>query len=634
MVVLRMRKPYRPFGGLKPSALLALMCIIAVCLKVQAQSRYITDTTYLKQKNEGDNLLRPFTNWYPDSATYNLHNYTERNTLGALGLATHLWRFKFRNEALGFRLYPLPYDENRIEERDMLYYRTKGPFASATGIAGSKEQQLFRFLFSQTFRNGVNVSLKFNRYTNKGFYLSQQAFVNNFYLNSNYETRNGRFGYYGFVMVNNLRNQENGGLKADSSFLKNITENKELMPVNLSTASRDTRLLSTQFNPYMRFSKPDSLGRKASFYLQGKSKFTYNTYKFKDAQSGKNTSLYQIYYLDTVATKDSTRHRQFYNEVLLSFKTRNKQIGLSAGYANEVNIVWQKNDSLIVNHLAKANATYTRNLLAPDSITNRQIQYTGFMELASVLSGANSGNIKWQMENTLNFSENHHQSRLFLNLLYETRSADYIYNRWYGNHQRWSNHYKPVAQLQAQLGFEKKNLQVSIFYQNITNTLYFDSLSAPKQFTASVTNFGAEGRYTLILFKHLGLSLAPVFQTSSKPSIYRMPLLSGKVNLFYTGNLFKNNLQLTVGTQLETYSTYELMRYNPVIHQFYLGNRKEIGYYPYTDIYLNARIRPVSFFVKLENALYGLAGNTFYFVPGYIQPDRAIRFGLTWIFFD
>lgn len=631
-----MLKPYCPGNGLKYSAFLILICfwISGINISVRAQSYYTTDSAYLKQKSESDNLLRPFTNWYPDSSTYTLHHYTERNTLGALGLATHVWQFRFRNEALGFRLYPLPHDEALIQERSVLYYRTKGPFASATGIAGSKEQQLFRFLFSQTFRNGVNVSLKFNRYTNKGFYLSQQAFVNNFYLNSNYETRNHRFGYYGFVMVNNLRNQENGGLKSDSSFLKNITENKELMPVNLSTASRDTRLLSTQFNPYVQLSKPDSLGRKASFYLQGKSKFTYNTYKFKDAQSGKNASFYQIFYLDTVATLDSTRHRQFYNEILLSFKTNHQHLGVSAGYANEINSVWQKNDSLLINHMAKFYAVYTKNLLKPDSISNRQIQYNAFMEAASVLSGANSGNIKWQMENSLLFSENHHQNRLFLNLLYETRSADYIYNRWYGNHQRWSNTYKPVEQLQAQLGFETKKVQLRVFFQTITNTLYFDSLALPKQFTAGITNFGVEGLYRLILFKHLGLSLAPTFQTSSKPSVYRMPLLSGKANLFYTGNLFRNNLQLTIGTQLEVYSTFELMRYNPVINQFYLGNRKEIGYYPYTDVYLNARIRPVSFFVKLENALYGSAGNTFYFIPGYIQTDRAIRFGLTWMFFD
>lgn len=612
---------------------LILLSILASVSLSQAQTYYTTDSTYLKLKQEGDNVLRGFQNFYPDSTVFELHNFTERNTLGALGLASHQWRFKFTNEALGFRLYPLPIDEYQIAERDINYYRTKGPYASASGIAGSKEQQLFRFLFSQTFKNNLNLSLKFNRYTNKGFYLSQQAFVNNFYITSNYETKNKRFGFYSFILINNIRNQENGGLKTDTSFLNNIAENKELLPVQLSTALRDTRQLSAQFNPYIRLSKADSTQQHTQLFIQGKSKFSYNTFKYKDLQSGSN-SFYKIFYLDTVSTKDSTRFKQHYSEALLSMK--NNQLGLSAsaGYANEVNLVWQKNDSLFLNHLLKANAAYSHSFLNADSITNKQIRFNSELEFASIVSGANAGNIKLQSQNQIVFSENNHQSRFYLNALYESRSADYMFNRWYGNHNRWTNSFTPVQQFQAQLGYEKKNLTLRVFYQNISNTLYFDTLSLPQQFKGSIRNVGLEGMYRLILWKHLGLSVAPTFQSSSNPSIYRMPLLSGKANLFYTGNLFKNNLQLTLGTQFETYSPYELMRYNPIIHQFYLGTRTEVGYYPYVDVYLNARIRPVSFFVKLENAMFGLGGNTYYFIPGYIQPDRAFRFGLTWLFFD
>ncbi len=598
-----------------------------------AQTYYTTDSTYLKQKNEGDNVLRGFQNFYPDSAVFDLHNFTERNTLGALGLATHQWRFKFRNDALGFRLYPLPVDEYQIAERDINYYRTKGPYASASGIAGSKEQQLFRFLFSQTFKNNLNLSLKFNRYTNKGFYLSQQAFVNNFYINSNYETKNKRFGFYSFILINNIRNQENGGLKTDTSFLNNVTENKELLPVQLSTALRDTRQLSAQFNPYFRLSKADSSQQHTQLFIQGKSKFSYNTFKYKDLQSGSNP-FYKVFYLDTISTKDSTRFKQYYNEVLLSIKNNRLGLNASAGYANEVNVVWQKNDSLFLNHILKANAVYSHSFLNPDTVTNKQIRFNSELELASIVSGANAGNIKLQSQNQIVFSENNHQSRFYLNALYESRSADYMFNRWYGNHNRWKNSFTAVQQFQAQLGYEKKNVVLRVFYQNISNALYFDTVSLPQQFRGSISNVGVEGMYRLILFKHLGLSVAPTFQSSSNPSIYRMPLLSGKANLFYTGNLFKNSLQLTLGTQFETYSPFELMRYNPIIHQFYLGNRTEVGYYPYVDVYLNARIRPVSFFLKLENAMFGFGGNTYYFIPGYIQPDRAFRFGLTWLFFD
>ncbi len=621
-----------PFNRAFAKGILAL-CFVLWSEFVFSQSYYTTDTSYLKRKTEGDNVLSTFKNYYPDSSVFYLHNFTERNTLGSLGLATHLWRFKYGTDDIGFRLYQLPYEESIIKEKQILYFRTKGPYASAAGIAGSKEQQLFRFLFTHTLPSRVNFTLKFNRYTNKGFYRNQQGFVNNFYFNSNYETKNNRFGYYTYLLINNVKHGENGGLNNENDFFKNITENKELLATKLTSATQDTRLLTAQFNPYFLLNKRDSTNKQAYFYLQAKSKFAYNRYKYKDLNSGKN-AFYPIFYLDTLITKDSTRFKQHYNELLFTYQNATKTKGASIGYANEINVVWQKNDSLFANHIVKANVNFSHPFLQTDSITQRQITLQSNADAAFIALGANAGNYKFQVQNDLIFSETNHQSRAFFNVVVESRNADYQFNRWYSNHYIWKNNFKAVSQFQAEIGYSQKKLTISLFAQIISNTLYFDTLSKPQQFNGSISNIGVNALYRLIMLKHLGVSLEPTFQSSSKPNIYRMPLISGKVNLFYTGNLFKNALQLTIGGQLETYSTYELMRYNPAIHQFYLGNRRETGYYPYVDVYLNARIRPVSFFVKMENVLFGNGGNNYYFVPGYIQPDRAVRFGLTWLFFD
>ena len=105
-------------------------------------------------------------------------------------------------------------------------------------------------------------------------------------------------------------------------------------------------------------------------------------------------------------------------------------------------------------------------------------------------------------------------------------------------------------------------------------------------------------------------------------------------SIYYTGNLFKNNLQLQVGVQGEYYNAFKAYGYMPATNQFYSQNRYMVGEYPFVDVFLNARIRPVQFFVKVENVLYGLMGTNYDFVQGYMQPDRAFRFGLTWMFFD
>ncbi len=84
----------------------------------------------------------------------------------------------------------------------------------------------------------------------------------------------------------------------------------------------------------------------------------------------------------------------------------------------------------------------------------------------------------------------------------------------------------------------------------------------------------------------------------------------------------------------EYYNIFKDFTYIPATNEFYVQNKYTVGQYPFVDVFLNARIRPVQFFIKIENVLYGLVGGNYNFVHGYYQPDRSFRFGLTWMFFD
>ena len=114
-----------------------------------------------------------------------------------------------------------------------------------------------------------------------------------------------------------------------------------------------------------------------------------------------------------------------------------------------------------------------------------------------------------------------------------------------------------------------------------------------------------------------------------------MPENISTLNLFYSSTFFHNNLQLQFGSQLQSYQSFSAYGYMPSSQVFYLQNESfKTQFYPFLDIYLNARIHPVSFFFKVENVLQGSVGNNYSFVKGYFQTDRAFRFGITWMFFD
>jgi hypothetical protein len=630
---------------LKHSARTYFCIMLAVLLSETAfsQVKYSNDPSYLLSKTEfGNVIFKPFRSAYPDTSVKNLQNYSGRNYMGNLGLPTPAYMLSYRSKPLGFSVYDLPFGNDIIQRQQVEYFRTKGPYASLTGIAGSKQEQNFRLTFTNTLKNRLNFTLRFNRFGSLGYYQKQQTFTNNFYTSQNWFTKDKRFGFYSYFLFNKVKYQENGGIKYDTIFRDQPTITKDLLAVNISNAKHTIRETYAAVNPWLKLNKGDPDSVKFSHYIDYKLSYTGNYYWYTDANSGSD-GFYNTFYLDTVKTNDSTHLRQIVNRANYTIKMNRSGLGAYAGYAHEHNIYHQFADSIFDHQLAYASVFFDKPITRNDSLSiNRNKFFSTRITYSSVLSGPNSGDMKLELNSELNFRLNEKglgtkkTNRIYLSILSEQRHPDMIYNYYYSNHFRWTNSYKPVEVLQAKLGLINNitGLSANIIYQNINNYLYFDSTAAPKQSKAIVSNWQFNLNYNYVFFKHLGIRLNLYYQKTNQSSIVRIPPGAATGSLYYTGNLFKNNLQLQVGLQGEYYQAFKAYAYMPATNQFYIQNRYSVGEYPFVDVYLNARIRPVQFFVKMENVLYGLAGSNYYFVPGYIQPDRALRFGLTWLFFD
>lgn len=568
--------------------------------------------------------------------------YTGRNYMGNLGLPTPTYMLSYKSKPLGFNLYDLPFGNDIISRQQVQYFRSKGPFAALTGIAGSKQEQTFRLLFTQTFKSGLNFTVRFNRFGSLGYYLKQQTFTNNFYTSQNYTTKNNRFGFYSYFLFNKVKYQENGGIKYDTLIRDNPTIGKDLLAVNLSNAKRTVRETYAAFNPWLKLNKGNDSGR-VSHYIDYKLSYTGNYYWYQDAGLPYD-GFYNTVYLDTIVTDDSTHLRQFTNRVNYTFKLNRIGFGAYAGYSHEYNILHQFTDSIFAHQLAYGSLFYEKLFLNKDSSgINRNKFFSSRVTYSSVLDGPNNGDMKLEWNSELGFRLNEKgigtkkTSRIYLSVLSEQRHPDFIYNYWYANNFRWSNNFKPVNLFQSKLGLSNSStgLSANILWQNVANYLYFDSLTAlPKQSNVVISNWQYNLNFNYVFFKHLGLRLNLYYQSTNKSSLVRIAPGAASGSIYYTGILFKKNLQLQIGVQGEYYQKFKALAYMPATNQYYLQNRHYTGEYPFVDVYLNARIRPVQFFVKIENVLYGALGSNYDFVPGYMQPDRAFRFGLTWLFFD
>jgi len=618
--------------------------LIFLSLQGFGQAFYSTRPDYLSSKAERNNLFSGYRYNYPDTSIIDEHNYFPRNFLGNLGLPSPDYFLSYGTPDMGFTFFNPPTQIDRFRENEIEYYRSKGPYARLTGIAGSKQLQIFKLFFTTTYKR-VNVTLKFHRYTSQGFYLKQQTYSNNFYLTSNYTTLNKRFGYYFFILNNSNKNQENGGIKDGTLNDSTVALDKALLNVNISSANRTNSETKVMLNPWLRLNKPnDSLKGPDSLkgydhYIQFKSRVAFNLYRYKDDNSGSD-QFYHLFYRDTAKTFDSSHVTQFSNEIDYAVMSVNKKLSASAGYKNEINKVWQYGRSSMTNHLLVGDVVFRTNLpVKKDTLSKDTLKHQRFFEslfnLQAVFAGYNDGNIKAESNSSLVLDANK-RHEVFFNALFERRNPDYIYNNWLSNHFQWQNNgYQPQEQLQLRLGARLgRYIGASVFYQSIFNYLYFDQVAFPRQYNNYIQNVGVTLTYTHIFFKHLGLGISHTLQSTSNDQYIRIPPNVTTAKLFFNGDLFRHNMQVQIGAQIQVYQSFKGYGYMPATQVFYLQNTTAAGTYPYIDAYLNVRIRPVSVFLKIENALQGFVGTNYSFVPGYYQPDMAFRFGISWMFFD
>jgi hypothetical protein len=611
---------------------LTLVLLFILSGGLQSQVYYSVNPNYLKAKTEGNNIMRSYRNVYPDTSITDFHNFFPRNFLGNIGLPSAPYILKYGTSDLGFKVYPVPLENDMFSESQVAYYRTAGPFASLTGIVGAKELQIFKMLFTHTFKRKINVTLRFNRYTSTGFYVKQQTYSDNFFLSSNSTSVRKNAGYYLYFLSNGNKNAENGGIRNDTLTQQELALNKELIRVNLNGATRSNKELKFMINPWIRLAGKDSMNT-ASHYLQLKSKVGRTIYHYKDTRV-RQDNFYDLVYLDTNTTNDSTHLKQMSNEVNYILRSKREGMSFSGGYRNEVNVLWQKADSTFLNHLLTGAFTYRKMFADKDSAQKKPVLQNelGFQQ---VFKGANTGDFK--IEDRLSFyPDQHSRTVFFADLLSESRHPDHIYNHWVGNNFYWiDNGYSPQQQLQLRGGFALgRMLEGSVYMQNISNYLYFDQNALPRQLSDNVQNLGISVNFNKVFFRHLGIGIGHTYQGTSHSSYVRLPRNISTTRLHYHGIHFRNNLQIQFGAQLQLYESFYAYDYMPATQVFFLQENFKTELYPFVDAYINVRIRPVNIFLKMENVLQGYAGRNYAFVPGYYQPDRAFRCGINWMFFD
>ncbi len=582
------------------------------------------------------------------------HLAIKRNNLNsALGnIGSSAFSPFYKNDiALGFRV---GIDSRRLflwENGDIRFVNSHKRYSRVNYVNGSKKENYIEVEHSQSFGKNLDIGFRYNRINSLGYYTSQQTYYSRLNFYGRLSSRNGRYHLLFNTALNSTKNQENGGITADSLFEDDLVSNIEFLPVNLSGAQSQIkdnsfmvhqhydfgkRVQSSKFKVDSSATKADSLNFIPVFRVGQEISFRKNFFLYTDGSS--DSGFYSDTILDPASTRDSIGVKNLENTLSFSF------FGKKAGAANQFS---RNYVSFSVRHqLTQVN--YGANI--PDTadgsafvqthwFNNNNVFVQGnagvssklfnkvWVDAAYCVAGYNSGDFSLSGGLQTTYFEAKASATL--------KEADYFAQRYVSNHFEWTNNFSKVFNVGAEGAFiaERWKLRAGAGYNLVNNLIYYGQDAKSAQYGGAINIIKAfvQKRFTVGKFS---LDNDVTYQYIKDYMPVRLPAVVLRSSFFFEDKLFKHALHSRFGVDVYYNTAWNAYSYMPATGQFYLQDGKRYGNYPYIDVYAAFRVKGARFFFKLDHAFAGLLGNTYYGAAHYPLNGRTFKFGVDWVFLD
>ena len=229
------------------------------------------------------------------------------------------------------------------------------------------------------------------------------------------------------------------------------------------------------------------------------------------------------------------------------------------------------------------------------------------------------------------------KSPLTVGVHFETslKEPDYYQQHLFTNHFKWDNDFSKISttKLEASLSIPRWDMDASFGYGLLSDNIYYDNHGIVRQHTAPVSVMTAALKKNFRIWK-FHLDHHAMLQLSSDQSVLPLPLLALNFRYYIQFDVVKNVMQMQIGAN-GTYTTeWYAPAYNPVLGVFHNQDERKYGNCPYIDAFINIQWKKAAIFIKAVNVNMGWPNKSadYFSAAGYIAPQRAIKFGITWPF--
>jgi len=539
-------------------------------------------------------------------------------------------------------------DRKYLEKEQINYYNVATPMTELFFKTTLEEGQLLDANLTFNTSRRLNFSIGYIGFRSLGKYNDTQIESGNFITTTNYLSKNGRYSLRAHVAAQNISSEENGGLAEKEEQFESGDEdfiNRPRVDVLLDDA--ENKVLGKRYyldHQYKLVRKQLDSTRFEKTALSIGHSFDYETKYYQFIETS-NDTLFGDAILSAI--DDKAILKTFYNEVNIEFY--NKTLGRLTGGVNMYNYDYYFNSRLI-----EADGTVIPNRLNGTEfglVGKYEKRIGGFdfnADLKYNLSGELAGNV-FNASASYNINDNnkvrfalHNSTRLpnFNYLLYQSEYFNYNWDN--------SNVFEKerASSLKGEL-LSKTWGHLMVKYSNLDNYTYFAPVSEeviadgldnafikPLQEGNTVSHLKVkyQKEFKVGMF---ALNNTVMYQNVTQDSqVLNVPQLVTRNTLYFSSDVFKKAMFLQTGVTFKYFTAYNMNGYNPVLGEFYVQNKEELGGYPLLDFFINARIQQTRIYLKAEHFNASFSGYDYYAAPNYPYRDFVIRFGLVWNFFS
>ena len=524
---------------------------------------------------------------------------------------------------------------NYMEIEDVNYYYVPTPLTELMYKTAFEQGQLLDAFFTVNTSEQFNFSIAYKGLRSLGKYQNILTSTGNFRFTSNFKSKDNRYNLRSHVVMQDILNQENGGLQEEEvEFFE--TGNPEYLDrsiFDMNFQNAEGELRGKRFHlehSYALIDKKDSI---TSNTLKINNTLSLEDKYYQFDQASANNIFGDAFVSSSVF--DKVKLEEFYAEIGAQYA--NKTIGelgfamnyinYNYGYNTLVNLDDEEITNRIKGDVIGLNANYNKSF--------NKFNLTGLIGLN--LSGDFSGN--YLLANlSYAFNEN---NKIDLQLNSSSRVPNYNFLLHQSDYQNynWQNEFNNIKTNQFSATIHsKKILNLTVDFTTIDDFTYFkqnatDSLVKPFQNNNTINYIRVKANREF-RYKNFALDNTVMFQevTDEEQSL-NVPQFITRNTLYYSNHFFKRALYLQTGVTLNFFTKYKMNAYDPVLSEFYVQNSKDFGGFPRLDFFVNAKIRQTRIFLKAEHFNSAWTGYNFYSAPNYPYRDFVVRFGLVWNFF-